>query len=431
MNLKKKIKKLIPTEVWQLIRRQYYRYRIRGHVEYKQYNPVIERIRKKDSKIKAVFLATYSSCWKYDSLYKLMCEDANFEPIILVCPVVNRGNEHMLETLNECCSFFDSKGYPYICAYNENTKECVNLDNLQPDMLFYTNPYQGLIKDQYYIDNVKDVLTCFVNYGYTNVPFEWGVSLPFHNKVWKFFVECKDNYKLVKKWSWINAKNVYVSGYPMYDSYVSCKVESKDWKVKCRNVKKVIWAPHHSISNGSNMVKFSTFELHHETMRLLAEKYKDSIQFVFKPHPLLRDQLYHLDGWGKERTDSYYNWWKNNENTTFVNGDYVDLFMSSDAMIHDCASFMIEYLYTRNPVLFLANCNREEQSNECAKKAFHCHYHATSAEEIDYFLSNVVLAGNDQMKLMRDNFYNEVLLPPNGCTAADNMLNEIKKELGR
>lgn len=429
MSIKKEIKKIVPPSVWNHL------HRTRGDIKYWvnnfKYNDIRHRILEKNSPIHVVFLPIDCAVWKFDSLYQLMQKDPLFKVSILVCPVVNRGREFMLKTQRECCVFFEKKGYPYLCAYDECNDSFIDISTLEPDIIFYTNPYKGLIDDRYYIDNISSALTCYVNYGYINVPFEWAVALPFHKKLWKYFVECEDNRKLVKSWSPLTSGNVCVSGYPMFEAFANSKGDLKDWKLQQKSLKRIIWAPHHSISNASGMVQFSTFELHYDTMLELARKYQDKVQFVFKPHPLLKSNLYKLDGWGRERTDAYYNEWAEGENTAFVNGEYVDLFVSSDAMIHDCASFMTEYLYTKHPVLFMANYDREGQSNECAKKAYHSHYHARTKEEIENFIVNVVIGGDDPMKAIREKFYDEVLLPPNGYTAAENMLNEIKKSLGK
>ena len=97
-------------------------------------------------------------------------------------------------------------------------------------------------------------------------------------------------------------------------------------------------------------------------------------------------------------------------------------------MIHDCGSFIVEYLYTQKPVIYLGE-GREEQSNIVGKKAYRCHYRGTTIDDVKHFLSDVVLNGNDTMKPIRQAFYNEVLLPPNGCTVAENIINEIKVSL--
>ena len=79
--------------------------------------------------------------------------------------------------------------------------------------------------------------------------------------------------------------------------------------------------------------------------------------------------------------------------------------------------------------MFLSNVIEESEYNDMAIKMFNCHYKAFSKDDIINFIEDVVLNGNDTMKDQREEVYNKYLLPPNGVTAAENMLNEIKKEL--
>lgn len=374
-------------------------------------------------------MALEASSWKYDSVYKMLLNDPNFNPIILVCPQVNRGHEFMLEKLRQCNDFFYQKGYNYICSFNEKTSEYIDANTLSPDIIFYTNPYKGLIDDRYYIDQFPAALTCYVNYAYNNHIHEFGFNLPFHRQVWRYFIECVDNKKLVESLSPINGVNCVVSGYPMFDAYTCGTNEGINWKLKDRKHKRIIWSPHHTISIQTELLRYSTFELYYDVIWNLSQKYKNEVQFVFKPHPLLKEALYRLDGWGKGRTDAYYEMWSKGENTAIAEGEYVDLFNSSDAMINDSGSFTIEYLYTCKPCLLLNNYNRQADANIVSLKAIDCWYQATDATQIENFIKEVLLQGVDPLKSKREAFYNEVLLPPNGCTVAENIVNEIKKEL--
>ena len=73
--------------------------------------------------------------------------------------------------------------------------------------------------------------------------------------------------------------------------------------------------------------------------------------------------------------------------------------------------------------------NRDSQSNIVGQKAYRCHYHGSTIEDIKKFLDEVVLNGNDDMKPIREQFHKDVLLPPNNCSVAENIVNEIKRVL--
>ena len=134
------------------------------------------------------------------------------------------------------------------------------------------------------------------------------------------------------------------------------------------------------------------------------------------------------DFWGEEKTNDYYNRWATMDNTQIVEGDYLGLFKYSDAMIHDCVSFTIEYCYTKNPVMYLIkerdiNSHRSEL-NEFGQRAFDLHTHGCTKEQIKAFIQ-MVAEGKDDKKDQRVQYYNDSLLPPCGKSACENIINAI------
>lgn len=396
-----------------------------------RYYFILRRLRRKvkSRPLNVLFLTISHQGWKYDSLYRLMDEDKNFSPQILVCPTVNRGYNEMVKLLDETYCYFSTKNYDVALAYNKGSNEYTDIRKFHPDIIFHTSPYKGQIDSRYYINRIKHALTCYLSYGIEINPFDWCYALELHQRVWKHFIGIQNDIKIIKKYCPWAVSNRVVTGYPTYEVITKGSADANAWKNKDNNYKRIIYAPHHTIEGNTGLLHFSTFLEYGEFILELAKKYKDKVQFVFKPHPLLRFNLENHPAWGKERTDAYYRQWEESENTNFVNGIYVDLFNSSDAMIHDCASFMYEYMCTQKPVMFLANAVDKGQYNDLGMVLYESHYKAKTKEDIIRFIEDVVLNGQDVMKPQRMKIFQEYVLPPNGCTAAENILNEIKKEL--
>lgn len=155
----------------------------------------------------------------------------------------------------------------------------------------------------------------------------------------------------------------------------------------------------------------------------LSEKYKESIQWAFKPHPLLKSKLDIV--WGRDKTEKYYSYWQNSVHTQLEEGEYVDLFMQSDGMIHDCDTFTIEYLYANKPVMYLYNgANHNENLNKFAKKALSVHYSGHNADDIERFIIDII-SGNDIFYKIRNNFYNQELNIDYGKYASKNIISLI------
>ena len=79
---------------------------------------------------------------------------------------------------------------------------------------------------------------------------------------------------------------------------------------------------------------------------------------VFKPHPMLKSKLFRTK-LGKAKTDDYFHFWETQSNTQFNDGEYIELFKQSDAMIHDSGAFLAEYIFTDKPSLTLPTKIRE------------------------------------------------------------------------
>lgn len=400
------------------------------HNQQKAYKSEIKRLYNTKERLNVVFMVLYSSVWKYDSVYKLMSKDSRFNPIILVCPIADYGRDHMIENYRPTVDLFKKKGYNVISAYDESTGTFINVDTLKPDILMYAFQWSSHVDSRYSIYTLQRYLKCYVNYSFKNNPYEWSIASKEQGLMWMYFSECEENKKLAQSFNKREFQNIHVVGYPIYDEVLDTVATGKDWKQNNKDIKRIIWAPHHSIEGSDHAIKLSTFLLFAETMLELKEKYKGRVQFAFKPHPQLRPALYKHKDWGKERTDRYYKLWSEGENSTFVSGDYIDLFKSSDAMIHDSHSFTVEYLYVDKPVMFMTNYDRESQCNIVGKMAFNAHYHGTSHEDIVSFIEEVVINNNDSMKDQRNIFYNNILLPPNGNSVAENIISEISTALG-
>lgn len=405
MRIYERIKRSIVGRFWQNFD---YLYRI--YIIYRG-----RQIRKKE-KIKVLFILSELGAWKTEQLYLAMKRHNRFEPILGVThnPIVE-GTEAALK------QYLQGKNYAYV-DLNDGEH---GIDQLHPDISFYYKPYDEWVPRQHVFKKHLSSLPCFINYAFTTMGNSIYVSFPICNYSWLVFVENDLVAKRIKEVKGERrSRNVRVTGIPMQDALCLPKEQySNPWKHNDGR-KKIIYAPHHTLkgTNGKG-TEYATFLEFGEFMLGMARKYSDKVVFAFKPHPTLYSKL--LPIWGKDRTDNYYNEWATLENCQFENGEYSGLFMHSDAMIHDCGSFQVEYLFTQNPVLFLdaANYTADDQ-NEFGRMANEMHYRAKTEREIEQFILNVVNAV-DPMRNQRVQFYIQHLLPPNGKTACENIIEKL------
>ncbi|MBI9052566.1 MAG: CDP-glycerol glycerophosphotransferase family protein [Bacteroidales bacterium] len=384
----------------------------------------------KKEKIKVAFFLIHESVWKYNGLYRIMEADEGFEPIVVVCPFIKDGEEQMLRDLDKAFDLCIEKGYNVVSTLNKETNTWLDINKeIKPDIIFFTNPRQ-LTKPEYYITNFSDsVLTCYSPYapGICNLPFSQYNQI-FHNLLWRFFVETDVNLQMSKKYADNKGVNTIVTGSPAFDHAFGI---SKSTFVKRSTRKKIIWAPHHTIDNRENLWLSNFIEIS-GTMVDLAIKYASNVDFVFKPHPLLKSKLYKLDNWGKLKTDEYYIKWDNMPNTSVQLGDYIKLFDESDAMILDSVSFIVEYMITRKPILFtMRNKDVYALFNDLGQKMLESLEHSYTLNDIDQFIINVIENNSFQKQIKREDLVDNFIKPPFNKSASENIFNYLVTTLNK
>ncbi len=407
-----------------------------------KHKKALEYVRSKE-KIKAAFFINHDSDWKYEGVYRIMEHDERFEPVIIICPYLTYGEEQMLEVMKNGFNVFSEKGYNVIKTLRDDGTWLDVKNEVQPDLIFFANPYLHT-RAEYYITNFPDTLTFYVPYAFviTDRP-SLRYQLELHYLVYKIFRESDYHSKQARKYSLNRGSNSIVSGYPGLDfvfkdnSRNNAGDQDKSlgndpWKIKDRQVKRIIWAPHHSIETDKSRFNFSNFLEYHQFFLDLADKYKDDIMLSFKPHPLLKPKLKNLPGWGEERTENYYKAWATRPNCQLNEGMYYDLFLSSDAMIHDSVSFLVEYLCTKKPSLYMVIDDYVLSGfSTLGNKIVDAHYHSRTKEDVESFIKDVVISGEDTMKQRREALIKTHLQPPNNNSASRNIMNEIYRITGK
>lgn len=364
----------------------------------------LRRVREKLT-LRVVFLVIRESVWKVDGVFQEMLEHPRIEPSILVCPETIYSS-FSTETMAACRNAFVKRGYPVQVAYDGTSDRWLSLDrDVQPDILFFTNPHD-LTRPEYYRHAFSRYLSCYVPYAHQVSHYNNHQSQHnqlFHNSMWLQFAPHIYDKQIAARVARSRGRNVVVTGYPGVETLMSGdESKSSRWKKHDLRKKRVIWASHHTIT--SSLLPYSTFLTYAELFRELASSHSDIVQWAFKPHPHLRPQLAKHPDWGETRTDEYYAFWESSPNSQLDTGEYLDLFMQSDALIHDCGSFLAEYLYTEKPVMYLMREDNGPQFfNEFGNKALRACYQGRSAQDISDFIEQLV-AGQDPMMAKRQAF---------------------------
>lgn len=359
-------------------------------------------------KIKVLFLISYLAKFGFESVYDTMIKDSIFDPYIFVC--------HPRDTLfDKEPSYFDealktyellkSRKYKTIFAYDFITKKPISMNILDPDIIFFNNPnlYEFSIYKNAKLN--KDFLTCYIDYSvYVVDKYDYKYNNVYVNTAWINFAE---NYFTYREYLNNKNANVVLTGYPKLDSY-SKPIDECVIPKKIDNCKKiVIYAPHWTIKNISDIksTNLGTFHLYHKYFMSLL-KSNPTINFVFKPHPDLPYRIIDSKLMDYDYYQNYIKEWNNSSNGVYINeGEYIDLFRKSYCLITDSGSFIAEYLPTKNPCIYLVNPEEENvienTFNSFAKNILNTYYLAYNDRDINKYFNMVVIEENDCMKEKR------------------------------
>lgn len=371
----------------------------------------LEKIRQK-KRITVLFENNTLSKWKSDTLYEMMQQHPRFNPIIWLrnkpAPISDQ-----LNNKKESLNYFTNKGYSLLDA---NT--CDEMRRLlTPDIIFIQEPYD------HDLDLSKNDLLCYLPYVINNTISQEANNNFLQNIALYNFVAnelCKiELHEIMDN----KGENVIASGLPIIDAFSRKANSSKHKKVDTNTKKKIIYAPHWSINPGASYFDTSTFLNFHEHIIRLVKKYEKSVNFVFKPHPCLYRALCQHPLWGKEKADEYYRTWESLPNAEIITGSYEDLFSESHALIHDCGSFLIEYLIFNKPCMFLKkNAEGYRHYNNLSKEALLCHQIGTVVEDIDNFIQQII-QNKDPLQAKRIEFTNSLISPT--ASSAQNIISTI------
>lgn len=383
-------------------------------------------------KIEVVFFAANLAMWRYQGIYELLSKEERFNCHIVISVFNNFSQEQQVADVEQLRNYFRSKGVDYLDYDTDTGRGYDVLNKINPDILFYPQSSICLAPGHCYVDYMSK-LFCYVPYSFSIREDDWVYDTPYQNIAWKQYYPFKFNKDISSKVAKNHGRNMVVSGYPNLDRYLSHKTNDV-WKIQDKSVKRLIWAPHYTIRTVEEGAWFSqsNFLWMAQVMLDIAEQYNGKLQIAFKPHPKLKSELYDNEQWGKERTERYYAMWDEMENTFAETGDFVDLFKTSDAMLHDSASFITEYLFVNKPVAFVTADVEHlmAEHSDFGRSALQQHYMVKDKESIIAFIENVVLGGNDTMKEQRTRFFKEVLCPNVTGSTSQIIVDDIKQSLG-
>ncbi len=367
------------------------------------------QLRRKD-KIEVLFLLSYRAKWKSESIYKAMHAHPRFSPLLLI------SNED--EPKEEEALFEYAKRNNYNCTRGRySSKEIYK--RFHPDIIFCQEPY-GLSE----VFNLHS-LYCYVPYTFSDIIDKTLNLTSYQMYSWQIYYENEELAKIYGQFRGNDIRNSYGTGLPIMNEMSVAKDTLTDPWPSVRGKKRIIYAPHYSIEEGAWMRTATFLEFGNDILEL-AEKYIDQVDWAFKPHPSLRRTLNKV--WGEARTNEYYRRWE--RLGMMCTGAYLELFKFSDALIHDCGSFTLDYIYSGRPAMYLyrdgtSPDNFPMNHTEQYLEALRLQRAGYNRDDIEKFIVDVINDKADGHGKERASFLKNNLTLPDSQSATENIINCI------
>lgn len=347
----------------------------------------IKRKFAKGQKIDVVFFVTSMALFPSKPLFDLMLKDNRFSPRIAVVPDL-RGLGNDVEATMAACEkkVVERSGEASLLKLRPDA------DGIWPevsaDIIVYPLPQNySYFKYNPQFSVGRAFVPIFANYGYPSTKFAVEV-LSHYNYAYfcKVFLESQDVLDIYKSGSLINGTNGVVTGYIKMD-------ELAKYEYKATGRKRILIALHHSVEGGANRIlELSNFIRYAEFFKALPKRYP-TVDFVFRPHPFLFPVLSRPKHWGKERVERYLSEIKAYPNAFWSEGsEYLEEFALADAIVQDCASFLVEWFYTGKPCCYMLKQESDIEGKflPVGQKCLHASHIAYNQEQIQAFVDSIV-----------------------------------------
>lgn len=362
------------------------------------YAEVLERLKSKKGKYKAVFLVSENQKWNWQSVYDDMLKSDDFEPLILITNMYEKRKKNIKlseTTLQENYDFFASRNMKVEFAYDAQTDEYLPLSDFGADFIFYQQPW-NIHPVQSIEETSKYALSCYVPYGIPVCEIGSEYDIDFYRMVWAYFEINNEMYDFLEKKDIDLVKNHIVAGHPKLDTYFE--------KIKENNEDNyIIYAPHHSFFPVH--LNLATFQWNGEYILQYAKEHPE-FKFVFKPHPWLKATLIKRNIMTKQQAEKYYEEWEK-VGIYCDDADYFNIFKKSRMMVTDCASFLIEYFPSGHPVIHLRTHN-SPSFIPMVQKITDCYYQAYNLQDLKGLFNQLLEKEEDSLKEKRLNTISEM-----------------------
>ncbi|CAM3366926.1 hypothetical protein BOSP111201_01360 [Bordetella sputigena] len=306
-----------------------------------------------------------------------------------------------------------------------------DLQEQRPDIVFLQNPYDSTrpaALDMWKVRNTGARIA-YIPYGLDvgggSDNLRWQYDLDVHRYAWRVFARSEAHRRMFSMHCTSGNSHVVVTGHPKIDAIIAATRGRESSITEQQGRKIILWTPHFSVEHGG----WSTFDRVSESILGFFEAQPPGLSLIIRPHPLFFGRLRNIT---TSETEAAIR--ARFHQPPFImlheENEYTDLFIRSHALMADAGSFLLEYLPTGKPILYLHNPEGPGLSE--AGNFTHAYYTAVSPDDVRDFLE-MVAHDEDPMREERIAQISQVLHNCDGkagITIVEHIVKEVLREWG-
>lgn len=291
-----------------------------------------------------------------------------------------------------------------------------DLESAAPDIVFLQNPYDSTRPDSHSAARLASLglRLAYIPYGLEvgagDQNLRWQYDLDLQRLAWRVFVRASRHRRMFARYCQAGSAHVVVTGHPKLDRYEGGHLTERRGRLAeaLGERRAILWTPHFSVEDGG----WSTFRQYGDAILSLFEQRHDLVLIV-RPHPLFFPRLRSVDEAAERAFRARV---EASQNIVLDEAfDYAEAFACSDALMADAGSFLLEYLPTEKPVLYLHQAQGPGLNEEGS--VVEGYYQAHQIEDIESFV-DLVARRLDPMKDRRVAQIDEFFLALDGQAGA-------------
>jgi len=352
----------------------------------------LNRAAGRGGKVRVVFVVADLAIWEtFASLYSRLSRLEKFSVSVVAFRRIDVKTTVEAESTRK---FFEAQSVDYSFLESETEVNSFRWDLC--DFAFFTLG-EGAFPANLKIGNASRYCrTIYMAYGaLLGDHFDYQYNSNSQHLAWRILAATMEevrNYRSVARRP--NSRVVY-AGYSKFESMAS---ERAGQATPARP--QVLWAPHWTVGNADHN-RFGSFDQFAMPMLDVLRNWR-CLDFVLIAHPNLRHELGNRSLMSEIEFSDYLREYSSEPNGKLAGVESTaKLFVSSSAMISDSISFLADYLFTGNPLLFMNRRDRR-RLNPTGELVIGAHYHGFSIAEVDEFLKMLTDTTLDVNKTKRD-----------------------------